>query len=422
MIPEAAIKADAQSLYEVLAGVPDGRKPRGKRYSVALVLTLLLLAKMSGESKLSGVSQWARLRIDWVRVHLSIKRDKLPCANTYQNVCDQIDLAALNSRLADFFALPLVEQPVEAEASVATTAVAESTELKTAEIESGSAQPAPAAPSEMAAPVPHQWVLDGKTLCGSHRLGQGKQAQSTLALYDLESRHVVAQRPLAGKGHERATALALVQELDLHGVLLSADALHTQPAWCHCVRRQGGDYLLIAKANQRTLYADIAYLFSEQPRPWMPEQHARQVNQDHGRLTIRSLRTSCQLNDYLAPTWPAVAQVFQLQRVVHRCNRTTTETVYGLTSLNPALTLPERLLYYIRRYWEIENRLHWRRDVTLGEDACTVSRGQTPQVLAALNNAILALSDRLHINNLAAQRRIFAARPDDALKLLLHPL
>ena len=202
-----------------------------------------------------------------MRVHLSIKRDKLPCANTYQNVCDQIDLAALNSRLADFFALPLIEQPVEAEASVATTVVVESTELKSAEIESGSAQPAPAVPSEMAAPAPHQWVLDGKTLCGSHRLGQGKQAQSTLALYDLESRHVVAQRPLAGKGHERATALALVQELDLHGILLSADALHTQPAWCHCVRRQGGDYLLIAKANQRTLYADIAYLFSEQPRP-----------------------------------------------------------------------------------------------------------------------------------------------------------
>ena len=154
----------------------------------------------------------------------------------------------------------------------------------------------------------------------------------------------------------------------------------------------------------------------------MPEQHARQVNQDHGRLTIRSLRTSCQLNDYLAPTWPAVAQVFQLQRVVHRCNRTTTETVYGLTSLNPVLTSPEQLLYYIRRYWEIENRLHWRRDVTLGEDACTVSRGQTPQVLAALNNAILALADRLHITDLATQRRIFAAHPGDALMLLLHPL
>jgi predicted transposase YbfD/YdcC len=387
---------------------------------------------MSGEDKLSGVAQWARLRIDWVQAPLPLERARLPCGNTYHNVCNQIDLTALNQRLADLFASPSVEQSSEVEAPVVSTAVTESVVAETAVTESavtesavtksGLAEPTVAEQPQTTAPALRQWALDGKTLRGSHRLAQGKQAQSTLGLYDLESRHVVAQRPLAGKGHERATALALVQELDLHGILLSADALHTHPAWCHCVRRQGGDYLLIAKTNQRTLHADITCLFSEQPRPWLPEQHARQVDQGHGRLTIRSLRTSSQLNDYLAPTWCAVAQVFQLQRVVHQRSRVTTESVYGLTSLNPAVTPPAQLLYHIRRYWEIENRLHWRRDVTLGEDACTASREQTPQVLAALNNAILALADRLQIANLVAQRRIFAARPDDALKLLLHPL
>ena len=112
---------------------------------------------------------------------------------------------------------------------------------------------------------------------------------------------MVAQRELAGKGHERTTALALVQELDLRGVLLSADALHTQPAWCQQVRRQGGDYLLIVKANQRLLRSDIALLFSEQPRPWLPGQSAYQVNQGHGRLEVRTLRSSRQLNAFIAP-------------------------------------------------------------------------------------------------------------------------
>ena len=120
----------------------------------------------------------------------------------------------------------------------------------------------------------------------------GKQAQSVLSLYDVQSQHVVAQRELAGKGHERSTALALVQELDLTGVLLSADALHTQPAWCHSVRRQGGDYLLIVKANQRLLRSDIALLFSQEARPWLPEQSTYQVNQGHGRLEVRTIRTS----------------------------------------------------------------------------------------------------------------------------------
>ena len=397
VILEEAEGASVQTLYEVLSQVTDRRQAKGKRYEAALVLTILLLAKMSGESTMSGIAHWARLRQEWLRAHLPLKRERLPCGNTYQYVCDHIDLEEMNQRLADFFAPPLV--------------VTEASLMQTAEKDT--------APE--AQPV-RQWVLDGKTLRGSHRPAHGEQAQSVLTLYDLESKAVVAQRALAGKGHERATALALVQEMDLTGVLLSADALHTQRAWCQSVRGQGGHYLLIAKANQRLLRTDIALLFSEAPRPWLPEQQAHQVNQGHGRLEVRSLRTSSELNDYLAPKWCDVAQVFQLQRRITRCNRTTTETVYGLTSLSTDLAPPVRLLHLIRQYWQIENRLHWRRDVTLREDACTASRGQMPRLLATLNNVILALVDRLGVSNLAAQVRIFAAHPEAALRLLLQPL
>jgi predicted transposase YbfD/YdcC len=395
VIPVGAQAADVQTLYAVLAQVQDKRKARGKRYEAALVLTLLLLAKMSGESRLSGIAQWARLRLEWVQAHLPLPRASLPCGNTYHNVCDQIDLAELNQRLADFFAPPEDAQ-VEVEQR-------------------------PVAPKAAAQPL-RQWVLDGKSLRGTHRPAHAQPAQSVLSLYDVQNQHVVAQRELAGKGHERTTALALVQELDLSGILLSADALHTQPAWCKAVRRQGGDYLLIVKANQRLLRSEIALLFSEAPRRWLPERSSYQVNQGHGRLEVRTLRTSTQLNDYITPKWCDVAQVFQLQRRTTRQKRTTTETVYGITSLSPRQASPPRLLHFIRQYWQIENRLHWRRDVTLGEDGCTVSRGQTPQVLAMLNNVILALVDRLGIANLAAQQRVFDAHPQQALNLILHPI
>jgi predicted transposase YbfD/YdcC len=395
VIPERAQGVDAQTLYAVLDQVKDKRKARGKRYETALVLTLLLLAKMSGQSRMSGIAQWARLRIEWVKAHLPLTRESLPCGNTYHNVCDQIDLNELNQRLADFFA-PAAGARVELE----QTAVE---------------------PKAAAQPL-RQWVLDGKSLRGSHRPAHAQQAQSVLSLYDVRNQHVVAQRELAGKGHERTTALALVQELDLSGVLLSADALHTQPAWCHAVRRQGGDYLLIVKANQRLLRSDIALLFSDAPKRWLPEQSCYQVNQGHGRLEVRTIRTSTQLNDYIAAKWCDVAQVFQLQRRITRQRRTTTETVYGITSLSARVAPPRHLLHFIRQYWQIENRLHWRRDVTLGEDGCTVSRGQTPQVLAMLNNVILALVDRLAIPNLAAQQRVFDAHPQDALNLILYPI
>ena len=75
----------------------------------------------------------------------------------------------------------------------------------------------------------------------------------------------------------------------------------------------------------------------------------------------------------------------------------------------------------MRQHWHIENRSHWRRDVTLGEDACLVTVGQVPQVLAALNNALLALVDFVKRPNLAATLRFFNAFPDKALDLLLFP-
>ena len=402
-IPAEAMKADAETLYEVLQQVEDRRKARGKRYSVALVLTLLLLAKMAGENTVSGSAQWVRLRLNWIREHLPLKQDRLPCGNTYQYVCDHINMDELNQRLAKFFAPDVVQ---ESPSSASPQEMGES-----------------APPQEVPESVPlRQWILDGKTLCGTHRPARGQPAQSVLSLYDVDAQCVMVQRELAGKGHERATALALVQVLDLTGILLSADALHTTPAWCQQVRRQGGHFLLIAKANQRLLRADIALLFSEEPRPWLPEQNASQIAQGHGRLEVRTLRTSSQLNGYLAPKWSDVGQVFQLQRRTTRHQRTTTEIVYGLTSLPEQVAPPHQLLHYIRRYWHIENRLHWRRDATLGEDACTVSRGQTLLVLATLNNVILALADRIGVTNLAAQQRIFDARPNEALNLILHPI
>ena len=66
----------------------------------------------------------------------------------------------------------------------------------------------------------------------------------------------------------------------------------------------------------------------------------------------------------------------------------------------------------------IENRLHHVRDVTVGEDAGRVRKGSSPQVLAALRNAVVHLLDGVKTTSKAAARRRFAARPLDALQLV----
>lgn len=70
----------------------------------------------------------------------------------------------------------------------------------------------------------------------------------------------------------------------------------------------------------------------------------------------------------------------------------------------------------------IENRLHWHRDVTLGEDHSQVRSGRAPQVLAVLNNTVLALMDFLHVPNVPSQMRFYQANPLETLRLLLVKL
>ena len=76
------------------------------------------------------------------------------------------------------------------------------------------------------------------------------------------------------------------------------------------------------------------------------------------------------------------------------------------------------MLALVREHWAIENRLHWRRDVTLGEDACQTRTGASPSLLAQLNSTVLSLMDRLGVHNVARQMRSFDAHLEQALDLL----
>ena len=123
------------------------------------------------------------------------------------------------------------------------------------------------------------------------------------------------------------------------------------------------------------------------------------------------------MNAYL--DWPDVGQVFELERVRVVGGKTSVEVVHGITSLGRSGTDAARLLGLTRGHWGVENGLHLVRDVTLGEDACHVRRGSAPQVLAALRNAVVQLLDGVEAASKAAATRHFAARPFEAIPLLL---
>lgn len=143
---------------------------------------------------------------------------------------------------------------------------------------------------------------------------------------------------------------------------------------------------------------------------------ATTVDKAHGRVEKRTLRTTTLLTT--GERWRGLAQGFELTRERTLHGVTTVEVEYGITSLRPERASAARLLALARDHWCIENRLHYVRDVTLGEDACRVRKGQAPQVLAALRNAVVHLLAAIDAPSRVAALEQLSVRPAEALTLI----
>jgi hypothetical protein len=114
--------------------------------------------------------------------------------------------------------------------------------------------------------------------------------------------------------------------------------------------------------------------------------------------------------------------VITRERTVQRTGKHTVETTYGLTSLSPARAGPAEVLALNRGHWEIENRLHYVRDVAFDEDRSRVRTGRLPRNLACLSNAAISLVRlRGRFRYQPQAHRHYAARQGEALRDVLTP-
>lgn len=375
---------DLGSLYEYFTKVEDPRAERGKQYPLPILLTLMVLAKLGGEDSPSGISDWVMLRKEVLMELQVLGRPKTPCHMTYRRVLqDIVSSSALEVLLAQYH-----QQRIQEEQEIVMS-------------------------------------LDGKTVRGTIRRGE-TQGVHLLAAYVPRRGLVLAQSEVDRKENEIVVAPHVLRQVNLSGVIVIGDAMHTQRAVSAQIVHDGGDFLWFAKDNQpRTRWA-IEKLFVhevcnlQKGCPLSKDfQMFTKVNKGHGRIEQRTILVSSLLNDYL--DWPHVAQVFRVERVVWHVQYggKTRELVYGLTSLPPSRANPAKLLSLIRAYWGIENGLHYRRDVTLHEDATRLTLGQAGHNMAILNNLVLGLCFSHGFQNLAHARRRFCACPQEALQLIL---
>jgi predicted transposase YbfD/YdcC len=390
-------QVDALSVYRACEQVQDGRHKRGVRYRVALILTLIILAKLAGMTSLAGIAEWVRLRGEWLSEVLPGTPKRFACAATYSHVLRALDAEQVNQVLTQLLTRVEASQHCEEEPSRLL------------------GQPERQEQEHVA--------LDGKTLRGTlGHVAPDQRKMHQLALYETQTGVLLKEQVTGEKQNELSIVSEFLTPVLVKGRIVSADALHTQHAFCFSVKRWEGDYVLIAKGNQASLAEDLRLFFSEPPADCRDWRTARSVDKGHGRLEIRELTASTELNEFLGGPWAGVGQVFRLVRTVYEKGTMRQEVLYGITSLSPSQASAERLLELVREHWAIENRLHWRGDVTLREDHCQVRKGDAPRVLAVLNSFLLALLDLLGICNVPKQMRLFDAHPLQAVRLLLGSL
>lgn len=147
----------------------------------------------------------------------------------------------------------------------------------------------------------------------------------------------------------------------------------------------------------------------------------------HGRRESREVWTLSdpELNDYVGSAgtvgepWPGLQQIVQIDRKRTIKRKTTLETTYYIISRPPQRASAAQTEAWMREYWGIENRLHYVRDETFGEDRSQVRSGAAPQVLAACRNLCIDLLRRSRDTFLAEALRSFASRPKQTIDFLL---
>ena len=236
-----------------------------------------------------------------------------------------------------------------------------------------------------------------------------------LGAVDHETGVHLSQVEVDTKTNEIKAIEPLLDQLDIKGKVITADALLTQVAISkYLVEKRQADFVLTVKDNQRTLKSDIAALnFKERPCDF------EMIDKGHGRLEIRKIWTSIELNDYV--NFPYVSQVFCIERKITQLKKETTtiETVYGITSQSQEKASPEKILNQNRKHWSIENKIHWVLDVTFNEDHSQIRCLNGPMIMTCLRRFAISFLRIHQIKNIAEAFRNLWAKPHQAFNTLI---
>lgn len=355
-----------------LGEVPDHRASAWVDHPLAAVLALCAAAVVAGMRSFTAIAGWVAdvpgelLAVAYAGAQAPVPA-RGPSKSTIWRVLTGLDNAALDTAIGQWLldqAYPDQGDPDQGEP--------------------GQGDPGPENGSAAAAAGPLDGVAvaaDGKTCRGAKNSG-GEQVH-LMAAMTHETGLVLAQTDVGAKTNEvprlKDLLSGLAGRVNLRGMVLTVDALHTVRDTARWLHAHGIEYVMTVKHNIPTLFDALDAL------PWheVPVAHV-QVERGHGRITRRTIQTLPAPDDL---PFPHVGQAFLIERSVTDLRGANLSSIaaLGVTSQTPDRADPARLAHQVQGHWAIES-LHWIRDHVYREDQSTTRTHCGPRAMASLRN------------------------------------
>ncbi|WP_067840388.1 ISAs1 family transposase [Nocardia lijiangensis] len=360
------------SLLDVLGEVVDPRARRGVRYSAGAMSAAALAAVVAGARSLTAIGQWVGEAPASVLSQLGFE-GSAPTESTIRRFLQALDPDALDKAIGEWM-------------------------------------------WRRTAPARGRRVVsfDGKSLRGT-REGDGRSTH-LLSGVCQQLGVILGQIGVDTKTNEIPMLRELLAGIDIDGMIVTADAMHTNRDTATYITDLGGYYLLTVKDNQPSLRKALKRL------PWHSiRTHDRARTRGHGRHETRTLKALEIVGGASTGVeFPGARLALKITRprVDTRTRKFQSATVYAITSLSAAEATPRQIAAWLRGHWHIENRVHCVRDVTFDEDRCRVRTGAGAQVMATLRNTTIGLLRLRGHHSIASGLRYHSYQHERPLELL----
>lgn len=197
-------------------------------------------------------------------------------------------------------------------------------------------------------------------------------------------------------------AIPLLEAIDIEGKEVTADALLTQRKLAeYLVQKRQAHYHFTVKGNQRGVLQDVALFFQDRQQP----DFVQHTPPDHGRIEIRKIWTTTELNGYL--DFPHIGQAFVVERhaIEKKTGIRSCEIAYGITSRSPKEANPQRVLQVNRGHWTIENSCHYILDWNYDEDRSRIRTGYGPENVTRLRRFAVGVIKSKGVRSVAQKMR-----------------